>query len=363
MKVIVPLSPPGGGLDGVAELAADIEASGFDGLASNETSSDPLLPLALAAGATARVTLMTSVAVAFGRSPMLLASQATAVHEFSGGRLVLGLGSQVKAHIERRFSMPWSAPAARMAEYVEALRAIWHAWATGEPLNFRGEFYTHTIMSPVFTPTVTRPAPAVYLAGVGPLMTRAAGRVADGFIMHPFTTQRYAQAVTLPALAAGRGSATSAFDVVNCGFIVTGRTAEELASSRQAVCEQLAFYASTPVYHGVLEFHGWSELGRELNELARSDRPDRWSVMGTLIDDDVLDAFAIVGEPDEVGAKLVDRWGDCCSIYKMSPIGWPDPALQRQVAQAIQTSSAQAIRTSSAPAASTSVGVSAGEAR
>ena len=255
--VVLPLDVPGGALSGVAEAARSVEDAGLDGVTSAELTSDPMLQLTVAAGATSRIGLGTNILVAFARSPMTLAVQARALQDYSQGRLVLGLGSQIRPHIERRFSMPWSSPAARMAEFVTALRTIWAAWATGEQLDFRGDFYRHTLMTPMFTPPTLSPDPEVLLAGVGPRMTETAGAVADGLLVHPFTTERYLREVSLPALARGAAQRTGSpvSQVVDSTFLVTGRTEEELAASTRAVRQQLAFYGSTPAYAPVLQHH------------------------------------------------------------------------------------------------------------
>jgi probable F420-dependent oxidoreductase len=330
MKIDLPLALEEGALAEVTAIAAQAEAAGFDGVSTSETTSDPLLQLTVAAGATERVDLITNIVVAFARSPMTLAMQGRALQDYSQGRLILGLGSQIKPHIEKRFSMPWSAPAARMHEYIRALRAIWHSWDSGEPLAFRGEFYTHTLMTPMFTPPTRFPAPRIYLAAVGPRMTAVAGAVADGILVHPFSTPAYVRDVTLPALA------NPDVDVVSSAFVVTGRDDREVAESATAVRNQIAFYGSTPAYLPVLEQHGWGELGVELNRLSKTRDQDKWRQMGTLIDDDVLREFAVVGEPDQVGPLLRARWGDLITRYELNHVGIEDPALQLEVARSLR---------------------------
>ena len=272
---------------------------------------DPFVGLAVAATATERIELGTSIALAFARNPMTTAALADDLQALSGGRLLLGLGTQVKAHITRRFSMPWSHPAPRMREYVGALRAIWDTWHTGAPLDFRGEFYSHTLMTPMFTPQAHGfGPPPVLLAGVGESMTEVAGEVADGFLLHGFTTERYLREVTLPALERGRATAgrtLEGFTVKGSPMVATGRTGAELEKATAGVRSQLAFYGSTPAYRGVLDLHGWGELGDRLHVLSREGR---WAEMGPLLDDEVLHAFAVVGPPAEVGAEVVRRYGD-----------------------------------------------------
>ena len=296
---------------GIAETARRVERLGYDGGWSAETSHDPFLPLAIAAGVTERLTLGTSIAVAFARNPMTLAVVSRDLQVLSKGRFVLGLGSQIKPHITKRYSMPWSHPAARMRELILAIRAIWSTWDTGAPLAFRGDFYTHTLMTPMFDPG-TNPYgnPAILLAGVGGLMTEVAGEVGDGLLVHAFTTERYLREVTLPALergAAKAGKSRSDLQVSYPGFIVTGRTEDELAQASKRTREQIAFYASTPAYRPVLELHGWGDLQPQLHVLSKRGE---WEKMGELIDDDVLGAFAVVAPLDDVAARVTERFGD-----------------------------------------------------
>ena len=298
------------------------EKAGYDGLWSSESAHDPFLPLVLAAEHTERTELGTAIAVAFASSPMQLAYTAHDLQAYSGGRFILGLGSQVKPHIERRFSMPWSHPAARMREFVMALRAIWSAWNDGTKLSFRGDFYQHTLMTPFFSPPpAPGGAPKVFLAAVGEAMTAVAGEAADGLLVHAFTTERYLREATLPALSRGlasSGRSRADVEISLLAMIATGCTAAEMTHAVAATRAQIAFYGSTPAYRAVLDLHGWGGLGDELNALSRSDREDKWAAMGTLIDDDVLHAFAVVAEPAGVAAQIRDRFGgliDRVSFY------------------------------------------------
>jgi probable F420-dependent oxidoreductase len=312
-----------------ATSAADAEAAGYDGAWTAEASHDPFLACLLAAEHTEHMEVGTSIAVAFARSPMTTAQSANDLQAFSRGRFILGLGSQIKPHIEKRFSMPWSRPAARMREYVMAMRAIWAAWHDGTKLDFRGDFYTHTLMTPFFNPGANEHgAPKVFLAGVGERMTEAAGEVCDGFICHGFTTERYLREVTMPALERGRakvGLTLDGFEICGPSFVVTGTNEEEMARARKGTCQQIAFYGSTPAYRPVLELHGWGDLQDELNVLSKQGR---WAEMGDLIDDDVLDTFAVVGEPEQVAPGLLERFGDCVTRiafytpYKSDPDRW-----------------------------------------
>jgi probable F420-dependent oxidoreductase len=317
----------------VPARARQLEAEGYDGCVTAEIASDPFLPLLLAAEHTQKLELMTSIAVAFARSPMTLANLGHDLNAFSKGRFLLGLGSQIKPHITKRFSMPWSHPAARMRELIQAMRAIWACWYEGEKLAFRGEFYTHSLMTPMFTPTNTQHgAPRVLLAAVGPRMTEVAGEVADGMIVHGFTTPRYVQEVTLPALERGLASAGRSrknFQLACPVFVVTGRDAQEWERSRTAVCKQIAFYGSTPAYRGVLEVHGWGELQNELNAMSKRGE---WDDMGTRITDEILEQFAIVAQPKEVPGQLKRRYGD--SIDRVLATFALDDAAQRTQALA-----------------------------
>jgi probable F420-dependent oxidoreductase len=300
-----------GGLEKAGEAAAQQEARGYDGIWVPETSHDPFLPLMLAAERTERLDLGTGIAVAFARNPMTLAQVSWDLQAVSHGRFILGLGSQIKAHITRRFSMPWSNPAARMREMILAIRAIWESWNEGTKLDFRGDFYSHTLMTPFFNPGPNPHGDArIFLAGVGELMTRVAGEVADGFLCHGFTTRQYLDEVTLPNLAKGRakaGKSMDGFQLAGPMFVVTGRDEAEMAEAASGVKGQIAFYGSTPAYRPVLELHGWGDLQDELNRLSKEGR---WAEMGDLIDDDMLATFAVVAPLDQVAGALKDRWGD-----------------------------------------------------
>jgi probable F420-dependent oxidoreductase len=300
-----------GGLDKAGPAAAQQEARGYDGIWVPETSHDPFLPLVLAAEHTERLDLATGIVVAFARNPMTLAQVSWDLQAASQGRFILGLGSQIKPHITRRFSMPWSSPAARMREMILAIRAIWESWNQGTKLDFRGDFYSHTLMTPFFNPGPNPHGDArVFLAGVGERMTQVAGEVADGFLCHGFTTRQYLDEVTLPNLAKGRakaGKAMDGFQLAGPMFVVTGRNEAEMAEAAKGVKGQIAFYGSTPAYRPVLELHGWGDLQEELNRLSKEGR---WAEMGNLIDDDMLATFAVVAPLDEVAGALKERWGD-----------------------------------------------------
>src|SRR3954447_20871376 len=292
------------------EVARRIEEhGGVRGLFVAEAAHDPFVSLALAATGAPTLEFGTSIALAFARSPMAMAYSAYDVHRLSGGRLVLGLGPQIKPHITRRYSMPWSSPTDRMREYVAALRAIWQTWQTGEPLNFRGDFYSHTLMPPLFNPgPVESGPPAIWLAGVGPRMVETAGAIADGFLSHPLLSRGYLTEVLLPQLDGGRRSAGRPDDAVTlCAMtmVVTGRSEEGLAAAGDATRRQIGFYASTPAYKPVLDHHGWGELHTQAHSLTLKGQ---WSDLAALVDDDVLHTFAIVGEPAQVNAGLHERF-------------------------------------------------------
>ncbi|MEX1176853.1 MAG: TIGR03617 family F420-dependent LLM class oxidoreductase [Nitriliruptor sp.] len=301
----------GGPLAAVPDDIRAAEGRGYDAWLVSEVAHDPLLACAVAAEHARDIAVGTAIAVAFPRSPMHVAYQAHDLQALSGGRFVLGLGSQVQAHIEKRFSATWRAPAARMREYVLALRAIWHAWESGERLRFEGDHYRHTLMTPFFTPEDHGYGPPpVWLAAVGPRMTHVTGEVADGLLCHVFTTDRYLRETTLPAIEAGAAAAgrtRADVEIALPVMVVTGRDDAERDAVATYARGQLAFYGSTPAYRGVLEAHGWSGLHDELH--AASLRGE-WEDISAMIDDEVLEAFAVVTEPDRVGAAIRERFGD-----------------------------------------------------
>jgi probable F420-dependent oxidoreductase len=299
----------------VPHLVQAAEAWGLDGIWFSETGHDPFLAATLAAQSTSRIAIGTAIALAFTRSPTLLAYLAWDLAALSGGRFMLGLGTQVKAHIVRRFGMPWSPPAARMRDTVQAVRAVWDAWRTGAPLDYRGKDFRLNLMTPFFTPPPQPHPIPILTSGVNPPLCRVAGEVADGFHVHPFHTPAYLRDVVLPAITRGRmrGQRTSArFEIVVSAFTVV----EETELSMDAAKRALAFYASTPSYRGVLAHHGWADLGQRLSVLASRGR---WSEMSSLITDDIVRAFAIVARPEDVGGKLRERYSglaDRISIYE-----------------------------------------------
>jgi probable F420-dependent oxidoreductase len=322
----------GGALREAGQAAAVQEAQGYDGLWTAETAHDPFFPLLLASQSTEHVELGTGIAVAFARNPMNLAQIAWDLQAASGGRFILGLGSQIKPHITKRFSMPWSHPAARMRELILAIRAIWAAWNDGTKLDFHGDFYTHTLMTPFFDPGPNPHGNAkIFLAGVGEMMTEVAGEVCDGFLCHGFTTERYLREVTLPALergAAKAGRTLTDIEISGPAFVVTGTTDEEMAASVAGTKQQIAFYGSTPAYRGVLELHGWGDLQDDLNRMSKEGK---WKEMGELITDDILETFAVVGEPEQLASGLEERYGDIVSRISFYAPYASDPERWRAV--------------------------------
>src|ERR1700736_3323614 len=296
-------------LTATARACTHAEAIGFEGIMVPEVAHDPFLPLTLAAVSTTRVRLATGIAVAFARNPMNVAVMASDLQRLSDGRFALGLGTQIKPHITRRYSMPWSSPAARMREFVAAVRAIWNAWSDETPLDFRGEYYQHTLMTPMFSHRPTECGwPSIHLAAVGPVMTALAGEIADGLNTHGFTTPAYVREVTLSQLEVGLARSGRSREDLEVSVPMMVATVEDEDDPRlEAMRTTIAFYGSTPAYRPVLEHHGWGALGDELHTLSKQGQ---WQTMGTLIDDDVLHTFAVVGDARSVGIEIMARYGD-----------------------------------------------------
>lgn len=297
-----------GTLDDVPRRAQRLESMGFDGAFTLDTNIDPFYTLLLAAEHTQRIELITGVAIAFARSPMTLALQAWNLQKYSKGRMILGLGSQVRAHIENRFSMPWSAPAEKMRELILAVRAIWDCWGRDAPLNFRGKHYKHTLMTPVFNPGPTGFAdPKIYLGALGPKMIEVAGEVADGLYGHPFNTMQFIEQVQLPSLQLGLAKANRSlddFDMPGMIITITGRNSDEIAAADFAMRKLLAFYGSTPAYFSVLELHGWGDLGPRLNKMSKEGL---WNEMADLFTEDMVSIFAVKGRPEEIPDLIENR--------------------------------------------------------
>jgi probable F420-dependent oxidoreductase len=298
-------------LQAVARFARQMEEVGSGCLWTSETQHDPFLPLAVAASTTSSLKLGTSIAVAFARSPMVLAYTAWDLQRASAGRFILGLGSQVKAHLLRRFSVKFEPPGPKLRELVLALRAIWECWQQGTPLRFRGRFYTFELMTPFFNPgPIAHPKIPIFLAGVNQYMCRMAGEVGDGLHVHPFHSPKYLREYVHPAVGEGlrtAGRTRRDFTYATSSFVILGDTDAERSKNAEAVREQIAFYASTRTYEPVLAAHGWEAIGAELHE--RSLQGD-WKGMSKLITDAMLDTFAVSGTYDTIGKKLRERYGD-----------------------------------------------------
>ena len=290
-------------LKDAAAFAQSAEAIGFDAVWTSETQHDPFLPLTLIAEHTTKIKFGTAVAIAFARSPMIVAQTAWDLARQSQGRFMLGLGTQVKAHIERRFGLPWTPPVPRLREYIQAIRAVWHTWQTGEKLNFRGQEYKLTLMTPFFAPgPLVQPNIPIFIAGVGEPLCRLAGEEADGFHVHPFHTARYLSEVTLPAIEAGTKKANrdrKSIEIATMAFVALAET--EIEAQRS----QVAFYASTPSYRPVLELHGWGSIGEQLSALAARGQ---WAEMPKLISDEMLETFVVIGTWDDIGNKLRQKY-------------------------------------------------------
>ncbi len=296
-------------LNTAASIAQQVEAYGFAALWTTETSHNPFLPLTHAASATQRIELGTAIAVAFPRSPMITAQIAWDLAAQSSGRFILGLGTQVKPHIEKRFSTTWTAPAPRLREYIESLRAIWDNFQNGTPLKYRGEHYRFTLMSPFFTPgPIDQPNVPIYIAGVNEHLCRLAGELCQGFHVHSFHTARYLQESVIPNIERGAQKAGRQRQdcALSCAvFVVTGKNAQEIQENAGFVRSQIAFYASTPSYRPVMELHGWGDLADRLNGLSREQR---WFEMGELISDEVLNTFAVVAPVDGLAQAVKARY-------------------------------------------------------
>jgi probable F420-dependent oxidoreductase len=299
------------GLEGIAANARALEELDFDSATMPEAGYDPFLPLVVAAEHTRRISLATNVAIAFPRSPMVVAQIAWDLQRFSGGRFQLGLGTQVKGHNERRYSAPWTAPPGpRLREYLLCLKAMFDTFQNGKRPDFSGQHYQFTLMSPFFNPgPIEHPHVPLYIAVVNKYMARLAGELCDGLRLHPIATFKYAKAVVLPAVEAGArkaGRRLADIDVIGAPFTAIGRNDEEIATAKDALRQRIAFYASTRTYHSVLEYHGWTEVGLKLHKLSLEGK---WQEMASAITDEMLHEFAIIGTYDE----LVPKLKECCS--------------------------------------------------
>ncbi len=324
--------------------AQNLEAQGFDAVWTYEAQHDAFLPLAYAAAATHKLEIGTNIAVAFARSPFSMAQIAWDLQAYSGGRFHLGLGTQVRPHVERRFSMPFDQPAARITDYVRCVRAIWDTFQSGTRPNYTGPFYQFRLINPFFNPgPLTHPDIPIYLAGVNPRMCRAAGEVADGFHVHPFHSAGYLREVVCPALEAGvRATNRTLADVTLYSpiFVVTGDTQAQVDKMARAVREQIAFYGSTPSYRAMLEYHDYGDLGKKLHDLMRQGDV---AAMTEAIPDDLLDKVAIIATPDEIGPRIRDRYDGLLqrvSLYDTGTMGLDDSlddARWRRVIDAVRS--------------------------
>ena len=322
----VSMTVPTEDLRDVRTIYPALEDVGYDRAFSFEAKHNPFIPLAVAGEHTSTMELGTAIAIAFARTPMTLANAAWDLQTVTGGRFTLGLGSQIKPHIQQRYGMPWSRPAARMRELVLGIRAIFDTWQNGAPLHFDGEFYTHTRMIPAFDPGPNPfGRPPIFTAGFGPKMTAVAGEVADGFLVHPVNTRRSLQELTLPAIAEGARRARRSADevqVVCVTIVVTGRDDQEMHRSREAVREQLAFYGTTPAYLPVFELHGYGDLHPELKRLSKEGR---WDEMAALIDDELIETIAVVGEPGSIAEAIRTRLAGISDHVSLVNNRAPDP--------------------------------------
>ena len=322
-------------LKSIPDYARKVEALGFDCLWSSETQHDPFLPLAVAAGVTSGIKLGTSIAVAFPRSPMVLAHIAWDLQNASDGRFILGLGSQVKGHNERRFSVKFESPGPKLREIVLALRTIWDCWQNGTKLNFKGRFYRFDLMTPFFNPgPIAQPKIPVYVAGVNAYMCRMAGEVCDGLHVHPFNSAKYLREYVHPAVEEGlrqAGRSRADFTYVTSTFAVVGDTEEEIRQNAQSVKQQIAFYGSTRTYEPVLAVHGWQDL---VPHLHRKSVEGDWKGMADLITDEMLDTYAVTGRYETIGTKIKERYAgllDRTALYQPYQPGLGDPRLPRLV--------------------------------
>ena len=313
-------------LNSVEALVRAMEQAGYDGLTVAENAHNPFLPLAIAAVTSERLRLATGVAIVFARSPMVTAQLAYDLHGASAGRFVLGMGSQVKPHIERRFSTDWSAPAPRMREYIAAVRAIWRTWSSGERLNYQGDHYQFSLMTPNFSPDPLPGTPPIKISAVGPAMLRLAGEACDGVSLHGFCTRGYLQNQILPRLEEGMartGRQRKHFQISGGGFVATGATDEEVAASFEWVRTRVGFYGSTRAYWPVLAEHGLEDLGSQLNHMSRNNQ---WDEMTQLISDDVAHLFCATGRHDQLEAAVRDQFGGLTDIIAPSgPVGQSAP--------------------------------------
>ena len=295
---------------GITNAVARAEADGYEGGWVIETAHDPFLLLATAAATRTPLHLGTAVAVAFARTPMLLALAGNDLQLATDGKFIMGLGSQVRPHIERRYSMPWEKPIGRMREFIRAIHAIWDSWDSGGRLDFRGEYYTHTLMTPAFSPGPNPfGRPPIYLGALGPAMTAVAGEMADGLVVHRLMSERFLREVTMPNLKRGLAKRerplTRPFQIVYPPFVAAAESEDDQREQLTGIRSQIAFYASTPGYRSVLDVHGWSAIGEELNTLSRQGR---WDAMASLVPDEMVESFVVLTQPHQMKDDLAKRF-------------------------------------------------------
>ena len=323
-------------LKGIAEEAKWAESMGYDGLCTEDAAHDPMLPLLMAASTTSSVTLAPRVTIAFARSPMVLAYSARDLQDFSGGRFRLGLGTQVKGHIQRRFSTEWDSPGPRMREYVQSLHAIWGAWQTGERLEYHGEYYNFSLMTPFFSPGRSeQPEPPGFISAVNPYNCRVAGEVCDGVALHPLTTPKYLKEVIKPNIANGAarsGRDPKSVNLSNSSFVITGPNQAAINANKEAVKKQIAFYCSTRSYSKILDVHGFQDLGVWLHEMSLKQQ---WDQMAELITDEILDAFAVIGGYSEIPGLMKERFDGILDEVVLNAVG-PGSQDEAEVKKAIE---------------------------
>ncbi len=326
-------------LHDVPAKARALEDLGYDLIATTESKHDPFLPLTLVAEHTERVRFTTSVAIAFPRAPYITANMAWDLARYSGGRLVLGLGTQVKGHNERRFSVPWGPPGPRLRDYIRCIRAIWHCWQTGARPDFEGEYYRYTLTNPDFDPgPIEHPDIPIVISAVNPYNSRLAGELCDGIAVHPVSSFRHQREVVLPRVFQGArraGRDHAGLMVRSGGFIVTGRDEEELAQSREVARRRVAFYSSTRSYHGILALHGLEETAAELHRLSIEGR---WDVMPSRVSDEMLEEFCAVGTWDEIASEMREKFTGLATAvnFEVEPRNPDEEAQVREIVAELQ---------------------------
>ncbi len=324
-------------LNTIPSAALDAENDGFDMIASMENRYDPFLPIAVSAVSTKKIKLGTAVAICFPRSPMVMANTCWDLQKASKGRFVLGIGPQIKPHNEKRFSVPWTPPVPRMREYIQSLRAIWRNWELGEKLEFRGDHYNFTLMTPNFVPESNGELPVpISMAAVGPKMLELAGEVCDGVHLHPFCTRSYMEEVAMPRIEKGlkiSDLVRESFQIAGGGFVVTGATDSDVTKAMEWVRYRVAFYGSTPSYWPVLEHHGLGDLGRKLNAMTKEGL---WDKLAAQISDDTLQLFAAIGRYDQLAEAIKLRFGGCIDMIYSNLSGAKEGTLPADLLQDIQ---------------------------